>query len=88
MLKKILAISTDGKGRQDYAVLLTKLFSFFGSLVSIFLTRSLALFDMEGHGRLSKSISSFNIASNMPFSVSAAKDYGKLRTFGRRSRLY
>lgn len=43
----------------------------FGSFVSILPTRSLALFDMEGHGLLSKSTFSLSIASNMPCSVSA-----------------
>lgn len=46
---------------------------FFGSLVNIFLIRSLAESDIEGHGDLFKSRFPRNIASNMPFSVSKAK---------------
>jgi len=41
-----------------------------GSSVSIFLTRSFALSDIEGHGWLSKSISHFRISSNIPISLS------------------
>lgn len=43
---------------------------FFGSLVSIFCTRSLALLDTDGQGLLSKSMVPLSMASNIPFSVS------------------
>lgn len=52
---------------------------FFGSFVSILRTRSLPLSDMEGHGWLSKSTSSFSIASKIPFSVSAEKYHKAIR---------
>lgn len=46
---------------------------FLGSFVNIFLIRSFAWPDMEGHGELCKSRLPSKIASNMPFSVSVTK---------------
>lgn len=43
---------------------------FFGSLTSIFLTKSFALSDIEGHGSDTKSRSPFKTCSNIPCSVS------------------
>lgn len=43
---------------------------FLGSIVNIFLTRSFAEVDIEGHGDDSKSNWPLTISSNMPFSVS------------------
>lgn len=43
---------------------------FFGSLTSIFLTRSFALSDILGHGSDTKSSSPFKTCSNIPCSVS------------------
>lgn len=43
---------------------------FLGSIVNIFLTRSFAEVEIEGHGDDSKSNWPLTISSNMPFSVS------------------
>lgn len=46
---------------------------FFGSLVSIFVTRSFALLEMVGQGSDSKSISPLRMQSKIFFSVSAGR---------------
>lgn len=60
-----MKISMKHRRRASDAVIL-----FFGSMVSIFTIRSLAPLDIVGQGALSKSISPFKMASNIPRSVS------------------
>jgi hypothetical protein len=52
---------------------------FFGSRISIFLTKSFALSDMLGQGSVEKSRSPFKTCSNIPCSLSAPKINRKIK---------
>lgn len=64
---------TQAEDRNDIPRTCAEVILFLGSCVSIFLTRSFALFETDGHGSLLKSISPSSIASNIPFSFSAER---------------